>query len=630
VSRDERVQTLKNAAKSPAVRVLSVLVAFALGGWVFGGTSSSSNPHAGQANSGSSSAKPASATIWTCSMHPQIQQSDPGKCPICGMDLIPVSNGDDQNSGTGNHVVLSERARALAQIRTTEVRRVPGTSANLRLLGRMEANETTLKTVTAWTGGRIDHLRVRVTGERVHAGQVIATLYSPEVFTAHQDLLVAKRLVKRLAQSPESSRQAAQSTVDAARQRLMLLGVPNREITTLEKQDRPTRSIAIRSPFGGTVIERLVSEGAYVTTGAPLYRIANLKNLWVQLDAYESDLPRISLKQTVTVMVDALPGESFEGKVSFIDPTLDPVRRTAKVRVDVDNRDGRLRPGMFAEATVAAGNSEGEQRPLVIPATAPLFTGRRSVVYVELHDGKRIAYEPQTVRLGSRLGDYYPVIAGLSEGQRVVSHGAFVLDADLQIRGGRSMMSFPDDKEPGAWDTTVNLSATERAKLAPVLKAYLEIQKALAEDNLEKAKKAAEQLGTALSGVKLVHPQAAIGAWLEVRKAIEGHVKHIGMSSDLENARSGFQAISQGIQQLLKRFGNPLSDSLQLAYCPMAFDKKGATWIQESAKIENSYFGASMPTCGEIKQEIATGSYLKTEQGTQSPPPVPHVGGHHH
>lgn len=553
-------------------------------------------------------------TIWTCSMHPQIRQPEPGQCPICGMDLIPVTSGDNVGSSSPTRIVLSERAQALAKLRTVAVRRRADASGQLRLLGRIEANETTLKTITAWTGGRIDRLHVNVTGERVHAGQVIATLYSPEVFAAHQDLLVAKHQIDRMAQSPESSRRAAAAALDAARERLRLLGVPDNELARMETQERPTRAVAIRTPFAGTVIERMATEGAYVSTGTPLYRLANLSTLWVQLDAYESDLSGVALDDSVRVMVDALPGEDFQGKVAFIDPTVDPRTRTAQVRVLLDNAERRLRPGMFAEATVETGAQADGRGPLVVPATAPLFTGRRAIVYVAVRDGDRTAYEARTVRLGRRLGHFYPVVAGLSEGERVVSRGAFALDADLQIRGGASMMTSPDDTAEGVWDAAIELSARQRGQLAPIVSAYLAIQESLAADNLSGAKTSAERLIAAIATVSFERSREAAAAWAEVSNGLGRHGRHVKAAADLEGARLGFEGLSREVAILLRRFGNPLDTPLNLAFCPMAVGSEGASWVQRGTKIDNSYFGASMRDCGEFQHQVPPGSFL-------SPPP---------
>lgn len=559
--------------------------------------------------------------VWTCSMHPQIRQPEPGDCPICGMDLIPVGGHDEVSPSDG--VTLSPRARALAKLRTSAVRRQPNVAADLKLLGRLEANEATLKTVTSWIDGRIDKLHVKETGKRVRSGQSIATLYSPEVYAAHQDLLVAKRQLARMAASSPLSRVSAEAAYDAARERLTLLGVPDREVDRMETAKKPTRSVAIRSPFSGTVIERLATEGAYVDTGAALYRIANLRTLWVQLDAYESDLSRIAIGQEVQVEVEAVPDTVFEGTVTFIDPVLDRNRRTARVRVQLDNSEGLLRPGMFAEATVATKQAEGTPQPLVVPSTAPLFTGRRAVVYVEVDDGDRTRYEARTVRLGPRLGSVYPVVAGLAEGERVVTRGAFTLDADLQIRGGRSMMTSADDRQPGVWDELIELSPAQRAPLAPVVRGYLDIQVSLAADDLAAAQEAARAFTDANAEVAMVSPSEATQAWATLASTLREHGEQVSGAQTIEQARAGFESLSNAMVRLLARFGNPLERDVHLAHCPMAARNEGAQWLQAASAVDNPYFGASMPGCGDIRKRLAPGAYLR-------PLAASSMGGHEH
>ena len=601
-------EKLRRQARLHAGNALLLFIGFVMGASIFALRSCGPPP---EPATPVQTVEQARETIWTCAMHPQIRQPEPGQCPICGMDLIPLqAGGDSGDASDSDRVVLSERARALAKLRTAPVRRQSDPAAELRLLGRVEPDETTLKTVTAWTAGRIDRLAVNVTGERVRAGQVVATLFSPEIFAAHQDLLVAKRQVERLQKSPLASRQAAGAALAAVRERLRLLGVPEDEIARMAQQQRPTRATAIRTPFTGTVIERLAAEGAYVSTGAPLYRIADLSTLWVQLDAYETDLPHLAVGQAVRFSVEALPGEEFAGEVTFIDPTLDLRRRTARVRVQVDNPDGRLRPGMFAEATVTREH-RGDHGPLVVPATAPLFTGRRAIVYVEVDTDAGVAYEPRTVRLGPRLGEVYPVVAGLAEGDRVVTRGAFALDADLQIRGGASMMTAGDDREEGVWDGVIALSPENRSGLAPVVSSYLAVQVALADDDLARAKEAARMLADAVQRIKLEQPRAAHAVWSGIAGELGGHARHVAMAEDLEGARQGFEPLSEAVIQLLTRFGNPLDHPLRLAFCPMAIGDGGALWVQESADIANAYFGASMLTCGEVRQEVARGGFLK-------------------
>ena len=559
---------------------------------------------------GDSAPTPEHAGDWTCSMHPQIRQPEAGPCPICGMDLIPSAG---VSNTAPDRVVLSDRARRLAQLRTEPVRRQRAAAGEVRLLGRVLPDESTQKTVTTWVAGRIDDLRVNTTGESVRAGQIIATLYSPEVYAAHQDLLAAADQVEGLAEGTPSARSAAQAALDAAENRLRLLGVPEDEVARLAAAESPSQSVPIRSPFSGTVLERLASEGAYVQTGSPLYRIANLGTLWIQLDAYESDLPRLAVGQEVALQVEALPGLTYEGRVAFVDPTLDPQRRTAGVRVEVDNPSGQLRPGMFAEATVFAGEVSDEA-PLVVPASAPLFTGQRSVVYVEVMAEDTFGYAPRTVRLGPRLGDVYPVVAGLSEGERVVTRGAFALDADLQIRGGPSMMSQPDDLSDGPWAEVVQLPVAEREQLAPVVRTYLEVQRALAEDDHPSAAAAAGRLVVAVDRVDL---ETGEEAWTAVVVELRQSAAEVETSPSIEGARASFEPLTAGLETLLRTFGNPLDSELNVAFCPMADDNRGARWVQQGETIDNSYFGASMRQCGEIRSEIAPGGFLPGRGSTR-------------
>jgi membrane fusion protein, copper/silver efflux system len=598
--------------------VLVALASFALGALLF--RSRAPADHAtGPAAAG------AEATTWTCAMHPQIRQPEPGQCPICGMDLIPVESQGGEEAPP-ERITLSERAKALARLRTTAVRRMDDPSAEVRLLGRVEPDERTSKTVTAWVGGRIDRLHVKVTGERVRAGQTIATLYSPEVLAAHQDLIAARRQVDRMKSASETARSGAEAALGAARERLRLLGVADERLRAMEAADQPARQLEIRTPFPGTVIERLATEGSYVTTGEPLYRIADLSRVWVQLDAYERDLAVLRVGQAVRITVESLPGETFEGKITFIDPTVDPQRRTARVRVEVGNPQGRLRPGTFAQAIVQGQPGTTAERPLVVPHSAPLFTGKRSVVYVEVPGAERPTYESRVVRLGTRAGDVYPVVAGLAEGERVVTSGAFALDADLQIRGGASMMTGPDDTDKGPWDQVLGVPPEERAKLRPVIDAYLEVQRALAADDLPGAKLAAGALAKSAATITIARPAEAKEAWPPLASELRMHAEHVAQATSLEIARGAFEASSARVTTLLRRFGNPLERPLQVAFCPMAAGG-GASWVQDGTEIQNPYFGQSMLSCGEFREKAGARAYLP--QPAKPAPPPTHEGHQH-
>jgi Cu(I)/Ag(I) efflux system membrane fusion protein len=568
--------------------------------------------------------------IWTCSMHPQIRQHEPGQCPICGMELIPLDE-----AAVGTQVELSDRAATLARITTTEVVRIATPEVDLRLLGRVEVDESRIRNVSAWVGGRIDKLHVRETGTVVRRGQTIATLYSPDVYAAHQDLLTAAKQVAKLRDASELVRNSAEATLESARERLSLLGISDAEIDRMAAAKRPRKSVSIAATEGGTVMERLATQGQYVETGTVLYRIADLDKLWVQLDAYESDLPALLEGQTVDIEVEALPGERFTGTVAFIDPLVDPRRRVTRVRVEVDNSDAKLRPGMFVEAVVRGQLTEpglARQKPLVVPASAPLFTGKRSLVYVEVPDAKFPTYVPRVVELGPRMGELYPVVAGLAAGERVVSHGAFAIDADLQIRGGPSMMTQPDESSAAAVSVRVEPTPVLRVALAGVFAAYLDMQVALADDAWAQAQAAAKRLATAVAELDPGPDDSpAATAWAELGPALERQARAAAESTAIEGARGAFLHLSMLNKQLLQVFGNPLEHPVRLAFCPMANSDQGAEWIQAGTVIDNSYFGESMLSCGEIRATIEPGEYLLATIGSASTmEPAPAHQGHQH
>ncbi len=563
------------------------------------------------------------AEVWTCSMDPQIRSPEPGMCPICGMDLIPVEGvGGDESR---DRVQLSPAAVAQSRIETAQVMPRAGGDADLRLLGRVDHDETQMRTVTAWTAGRIDRLRVATTGAQVKRGEAIATIYSPEIYAAHQDLIQARRQLSRLEEAMPVARTAAESTLRASRQRLSLLGVTEGELKGMEAAESPWRQVQIRSPFAGTVIERLASEGQYVEAGAGIYRLTDLGRLWVQLDAYEKDLPMLEIGQKVALTLEALPGEVFEGRVAFVDPVISARTRTARVRVEVDNEGGRLRPGMFAEAVVRGGEGGGEPQ-LVIPETAALFSGRRSLVYVEVPGQERPTYEAREVRLGVRSGGVYPVIAGLEYGERVVTRGAFRLDADLQIKGGRSLMTRPDDRTPASFDAAIVLSADERARLAPILRAYLDAQEALAADDFDRARAAAQAIQAAAQAAAPAGGPQVVGAWAPMQRGLITHARYFERAASIEVARAAFETLTAQVAGLMRVFGNPLDEALHLNFCPMAFDNRGAQWFQRGDTLQNAYFGAAMLQCGERREALGGGEFLSGELAQLADPDLTEGG----
>jgi Cu(I)/Ag(I) efflux system membrane fusion protein len=598
----------------PVVVILAFLAGLHLG--APGQTLVTDHGHEGQ--------EAAKDTVWTCSMHPQFKLPAPGQCPICAMDLIPLV-ATDGDAEIDTRVSLSERAKTLAQVRTVPVRRAE-TGVEVRLLGRLESDETRERTVTPWTAGRIDRLLVNNVGAGVGPGQVIAHLFSPEVYAAHQDLIQAKRQRASLREGLAGAQTAASAALEAARTRLVLLGVSSEDIDQMERADTPWRYVKIRSDFGGTVLELHVAQGAYVAAGSPLFRLADLSRLWVQLDAYENDLSRIAPKQDVTLRVDSFPGEVFQGKIAFIDRVVDPRMRTTRVRVEVTNKDGRLRPGMFAQAVIDAPAAKASASPLVIPDTAPLFTGMRSVVYVEV-PGERPTYEAREVRLGPRAGNLYPVVSGLEDGEQVVIQGAFRLDSDLQIRGGRSMMTLDDDRKRAA-ESAIEVPEVFLRGMAPTVEAYLALHVALSRDDLDKAREAYRALGEKASSFRPRGPEDGVRVWTELGAGVTQDALQGAKAENLDAARRLFESVSDRLIQAVRRFGNPWKDPIRLAFCPMAAGSKGAFWLQKANEIENPYFGASMFACGEVRASLGPGQRIVPDATGKPQPSKPAAHNH--
>ena len=436
---------------------------------------------------------------YTCSMHPQIRQPGPGDCPICGMKLIPVKKGSGDGSGP-REIKLSESARKLADIMTVEVKRafVP---IEIRMTGTIAYDETRLAYITARMDGRIDRMYVNYTGIPVKKGDHMVYFYSPALMTAQEELLQALKSV-RSQNSNTILRKEWKTTLEAARSKLKLWGISEKQIKEIEKRGKPEPHMTINAPLGGIVIGKHAEEGAYVKTGARIYSIVDLSRLWLYLDAYESDLQWLKYGQPVEFSAEAYPGETFKGRISFINPVLNTKTRIVKVRVTVDNTSGKLKPGMFVrglvKATVTAQGAIAERNlagkwispmhpevikdgpgscdvcgmdlvkaetlgyvdpgkkhtpPLVIPFSAPLITGKRAVVYVrkESDTGR---FEGREVVLGPRAGDYYIVKQGLKEGEDVVVRGNFKIDSALQIQARPSMMS-PESSEPASKEQTL-------------------------------------------------------------------------------------------------------------------------------------------------------------------------------
>jgi len=540
-------------------------------------------------------------------MHPQVRLPEPGACPICGMDLIPVPH-DDESEVPGQlqdpHIhTLSAEAAALADIRTVPVVSAE-TGHDLRLTGKIAVDERTLAAVTADVSGRIERLFVNFTGQPVRKGQKLAEIYSPELVTAQQELLEAAKL-----------KSAYPALFDAAREKMRLWNISEDQIEAVESRGHVLAVFDIAAPTDGVVLTRNIALGDYASRGDVLFEIADLRTVWVLFDAYESDLAWIRTGQSAVFTAEALPGREFRSIVRFIDPQIDARTRTAAVRGDVSNADGTLKPGMFVRAGIDASIA-GAEASLLVPRTAVLWTGPRSVVWIRL-PGERPAFEMREITLGPRAGEYDTVVAGLFAGEEVVVHGVFALDAAAQLSGRFSMMNRPEsvpDEIPPMF----------LKQFDAVTGAYLALQQALAFSKFEKGRESVRDMISSLDGVDMtLLREPSHGEWMKLHNGLRDALDGARMASDLEALRTAFLPLSLLLIEIGETFG-PSREPLYIAHCPMAFDDTGGDWITAEPKIENPYFGDRMFACGVIKGRIVFSPHSERKR-TPAPPAHKHI-----
>jgi membrane fusion protein, copper/silver efflux system len=366
------------------------------------------------------------SSAWTCAMHPQIRMDKPGKCPICGMDLIPVNQSSVISDPGAIH--FTKEAAELANVLTSVVsKQMP--LKEIRLYGKVQADERLLQSQVSHLSGRIEKLLVNFTGESVQKGQTLALIYSPELVTAQQELLEAVK-----------TKETQPSIYEAAKERLRQWKLTDSQISQIESTGTVQNEVEIVSGTSGIVTARRVNKGDYISQGTVLFDIADLSKVWIQFDAYESDLPFIRKNDRIAFTVQAIPGKTFAGAILFIDPVIDPVTRVSKVRVEAGNVSGTLKPEMFVTGSLKANLKEYKDK-LVIPRSSVLWTGKRSIVYIKESGTEEPIFKLREIDLGPMLGDSYVVTEGLNEGEEIVTRGTFSVDAAAQLEGKPSMMN---------------------------------------------------------------------------------------------------------------------------------------------------------------------------------------------
>ena len=505
------------------------------------------------------------SVTYTCSMHPQITQDAPGSCPICGMALIEK---DQNTSGTDPSTLsFTQEALSLMKVETFTVGRSVGSSTSKELSGSIQLDATKRFDETTKYGGRIERLFVDSEGEVIRKGQKIAEIFSPEIYKAQKELLIAA-----------GSKNSQPQYYKAVREKLRIMKFSDQWIDALESRGEAQAYFDLVAESGGTLIDLAVTEGDAVKRGQLLYSSADLSTVWAQLDGYENDLESVSLGQRVLLKSPNLSTFSSEGTVSFIDKVINEKTRTYSIRVEVPNESNTLKPGMFVRATLEPRNSSGLQ----LPASAILWTGKRSLVYVQTASS---SFELREVEVSQENSDYYTVLSGLSEGESVVVSGAFQMDASAQLRGLESMMSFQSE----ASESIAPFTAQEDSMMRVLVQPYLTLKDELVRSDTQAASASAKEMLVLLSDKKYAFSRSNLKPLLE----------SIQNTDDIEEQRELFRSISNEMIQWASTTQS-VSSKLYVQFCPMANNNKGASWLSTQEEIRNPFYGDAMLTCGSV------------------------------
>jgi Cu(I)/Ag(I) efflux system membrane fusion protein len=419
---------MKNISKNTFIIAASSLVIGLLAGWLL---FSSSEKKSAEIHDHTSEVK--TESLWTCSMHPQIRKEEPGKCPICGMTLIPIENESDEIDP--NSISMSPTAMQIANVQTMIVS-TGSTSKTIRLDGKVQEDERLLYTQSSHIPGRIEKLMVDFTGEYVSKGQVIALVYSPDLIVAQEELLEAQKYSNTRPQ-----------LFEAAKQKLKNWKLSNEQIDKMLLSKEAIEQFPILANVSGYVTKKLVNLGDYINLGQPLYEIADLSKVWVLFDVYEGEIAWLKKGDKVNYSVPSLPGEIFSGTLSYIDPIIDPKTRVAKARLEANNESLKLKPEMFVSGEILS-KVNTMSNSISVPKTAVLWTGIRSVVYIKNENTSGVSFMMRQVTLGPELGEYYVIESGLHPGEEIAVNGAFSIDAAAQLAGKPSMMNQEGAKMP--------------------------------------------------------------------------------------------------------------------------------------------------------------------------------------
>lgn len=591
---------MKKINKTTVIVALGTLLIGLLFGWLFFGTSNQT-----KADEHNHSVAEESETTWTCSMHPQVRKSDPGDCPICGMDLIPLETSDSELDPMA--VTMSPTAMQLAQVQTLVVGE-GNAKKSIRLNGKVQADERLLFTQSSHIPGRIEKLTVNFTGEFVSKGQVIAHLYSPELVTAQEELFEARKI-----------KESQPALFNAAKEKLKNWKLTDNQVEQIVASKKTIEEFPIMANVSGYITKKMVNLGDYIKEGQAIYEIADLSMVWILFDVYESDMNWIKKGASVSYTVQSIPGKTFEGTIRFIDPVIDPKTRVAKARIETSNSDLALKPEMFVRGTLEA-KLKTSDAAITVPKTAVMWTGKRSVVYVMQTSAQGVSFLMREVILGPELGESYIIESGLETGEEIAVNGTFSIDAAAQLAGKPSMMNPKGGaamtghnhggeanaatEEMPATSKKASSSADAKKSLQPLFEHYFNLKTALASDDFEKAKKASKAMNTTLTKVDMSHFKGDEHAiWMKYSTSLKEHLQHVEQSEDIDLIRQNFIGISNSMIGIAEYF-DPISSTFYVQHCPMANSSKGADWLSQDAEIRNPYFGSAMLTCGRVTKKF--------------------------
>jgi len=588
-------------------------------------------------------ATPTAAQRHICPMMCVPPTTEPGRCPVCGMELVPATS---DSGGDGVSISINPAHRRLIGIRT-EMAKMDSVDRTIRTIGSIQYDESQLSTISAYVDGRLEKLYADYVGVPVKEGDDLALIYSPELYTAQAEFLTTQEQ-KTSSRFIDTSRMQ-----EMAAEKLVELGMSEAQIASL-RQERVAKSrIRIQSPQNGTVIEKMAVEGDYVKTGQSIYRVADLSTVWMMLDLFPDDAARVLFGQEVEAQISSAPGTVFTGRVAFIDPTVDSSTRSVKVRVEMLNLDGKLRPGDYATArltvpaipsdevydpalagkfispmhpqvireepgvcpicdmalipTTQLGFSElplPDQQFITIPRDAVLMAGNNSVVYVEVEPGR---FEVRRVTVGALTDSEAIVAEGLGPGEMVATEGNFLLDSQSQLAGNPSLLD-PSRAPlfaagPLPWKsspTPVLLDDKASDAFDNAFAAYFEIQASLANDSTAPpiaVNRLIKGLDDALADNSV--PDQAQRELFAAKKAADRLV------AQLEDSRVAFRLISHSLIRALQYTrGRATQNGLNHFYCPMV-PGGGGDWLQDGTVLKNPYWGSQMLTCGELVRDLS-------------------------